>query len=105
MQLGLRWMQLCGQTPDPGHAAAIAGSRNGGSAIVHTTLKQVDLTPASDGDLRCDCGKLLARVLHGVLELKCSRCKSVMLVAGGQRFAPAGAAPCTCGEPSRRPDV
>ncbi len=67
---------------------------------MHTTLRQVDLEPATKGDLRCDCGKLLARVLHGVLELKCSRCKRVVLVAGGQRFEPIGAA-CTCGDGSR----
>jgi hypothetical protein len=48
------------------------------------------------GDLRCDCGKLLARVLHSVLELKCSRCKRVTLVVDGRRFEPAGAPGCTC---------
>ncbi len=47
-------------------------------------------------DLRCDCGKLLARVLHSVLELKCSRCKRVTLVVDGRRFEPAGAPGCTC---------
>ncbi len=71
---------------------------------MHTTLKQVDLGPASHGDVRCDCGKLLARVLHGVLELKCSRCKRVVLVVGGQRFRPAGAVPCSCTSDLRRPD-
>jgi len=59
-------------------------------------LRQVDLTQAPDGELRCDCGKLLARVLRAVLELKCPRCKRVVLVVGGQRFEPAGAPACTC---------
>jgi phage FluMu protein Com len=59
-------------------------------------LKQVRLDDAATGDLRCDCGKLLARVLHSVLELKCPRCKRVVLVAGGQRFEPTGAVGCSC---------
>jgi phage FluMu protein Com len=65
---------------------------------VHTTLRQVDLAQTTDGDLRCGCGKLLARVLHSVLELKCPRCKSVALVVGGQRFAPADAPTCACAD-------
>jgi hypothetical protein len=65
---------------------------------MHTALKQVLLDGASAGDLRCDCGKLLARVLHSVLELKCPRCKRAVLVVGGQRYQPIGASPCTCGE-------
>jgi hypothetical protein len=63
---------------------------------VHTALKQIRLDAAPDGELRCDCGKLLARVLHSVLELKCPRCKCVVLIADGQRFEPAGRPPCTC---------
>lgn len=65
---------------------------------MHTTLRQVDLAQSVDTDLRCGCGKLLARVLHGVLELKCPRCKTVALVVGGQRFAPAGAPTCACAD-------
>jgi hypothetical protein len=65
---------------------------------VHTAVKQVDLDQTPDGELRCDCGKLLARVLHGVLELKCPRCKHVVLVVGGQRFEPAGAPACACAD-------
>jgi hypothetical protein len=61
---------------------------------VHTTLKHVRLAQAQDGDLRCDCGKLLARVLRAVLELKCPRCKRVVLVVGGQRFEPTGEPAC-----------
>ncbi len=63
-----------------------------------------DLTPATDGpagqaefhDLRCDCGKLLARVLHSVLELKCHRCKRVVLIVGGRPFAAMDSGCCTC---------
>ena len=65
---------------------------------MHTALKQVRLDEVSPGDLRCDCGKLLARVLHTVLELKCPRCKRVVLVAGGRRYEEAGTAPCSCSE-------
>ena len=63
---------------------------------MHTALRQVRLETEPAGDLRCDCGKLLARVLHTVLELKCPRCKRVVLIAGGQRFEPAGAMGCSC---------
>jgi phage FluMu protein Com len=63
---------------------------------VHTTLATVRLAEARDGDLRCDCGKLLARVLRAVLELKCPRCKRVVLVVGDQRFEPRGTPPCSC---------
>jgi hypothetical protein len=63
---------------------------------VHTTVKQIRLDAAPTGKLRCDCGKLLARVVHAVVELKCPRCKHIVLIAGGQRFEPAGAPPCTC---------
>ena len=51
---------------------------------------------ASARELRCDCGKLLARVVHSVLELKCSRCKRAVLVMDGWRFEAAGAGSCTC---------
>jgi hypothetical protein len=71
---------------------------------MHTALKQIRLDAAPEGDLRCHCGKLLARVLHTVLELKCPRCKRVVLVSGGQRFEPVGTAACACAEPfSSRP--
>ncbi|HEX7506464.1 MAG TPA: hypothetical protein VF550_06815 [Polyangia bacterium] len=63
---------------------------------MHTDLKQVHLDESVAGDLRCDCGKLLARVLRTVLELKCPRCKRVVLVVRGQRFEEAGVGPCTC---------
>lgn len=63
---------------------------------MHTELKQVRLDDGTGGDLRCDCGKLLARVMRSVLELKCPRCKRVVLVVGDRRFEEAGAGPCTC---------
>jgi phage FluMu protein Com len=62
---------------------------------MHTTLKQVRLDEQVGSDLRCDCGKLLARVVRAVIELKCSRCKRVVLVAGGRRFEEQGGG-CTC---------
>ena len=69
---------------------------------MHTALKQVLLDKACAGDLRCDCGRLLARVVHAVLELKFPRCKRVVLVAGGQRFEPSGQPPCTCSSEARQ---
>lgn len=46
--------------------------------------------------LRCRCGRLLARVLREVVELRCTRCKRVVLVVGGRRFEDRAAGPCTC---------
>ncbi len=63
---------------------------------MHTALKQLRLDDTTAGDLRCDCGKLLARVIRAVLELKCPRCKRVVLVMGDRRFEEAGTPPCTC---------
>jgi phage FluMu protein Com len=64
---------------------------------MHTTLTQVRLDQYENNDLRCDCGKLLARVVHAVIELKCSRCKRVVLVVGGRRFEEQGRqGSCTC---------
>jgi len=42
----------------------------------------------SDGprrDVRCHCGSLMARVTDGGIELKCRRCKRVVVVAADQR--------------------
>ena len=33
-----------------------------------------------EGDCRCMCGSLLARVVAGCVELKCRRCKRTLLV-------------------------
>jgi phage FluMu protein Com len=76
-------------------ATSMAWSSSGGS--VHTELKHLQIDGSSAGELRCDCGKLLARVLRSVLELKCPRCKRVVLVMGDRRYQEAGAAPCRCG--------
>ena len=46
--------------------------------------------------LRCACGRLLARVLRSAVELKCARCKRVVILVGGKRFEEAGAARCEC---------
>ncbi len=67
-----------------------------GQASVHSIDQRERPRDRAADDLRCDCGKLLARVLHSVLELKCSRCKRVTLVVNGRRFEPAGAPACTC---------
>jgi phage FluMu protein Com len=36
---------------------------------------------AQSGDRRCGCGKLAARVTAAGVEIKCSRCKRVMIVS------------------------
>lgn len=33
-----------------------------------------------DGDLRCHCGRLMARLTSGGIEIKCQRCKRVVLL-------------------------
>ena len=54
-------------------------------------LELLDLKPTSptcpeahpahpEGDCRCLCGSLLARVVDGGVELKCRRCKRTLLV-------------------------
>lgn len=35
---------------------------------------------ASNTDRRCECGKLLAKVTRTGLELKCSRCRRVVVI-------------------------
>ena len=52
--------------------------------------------PADARELRCDCGKLLARVVHSVLELKCPRCKRAVLLMDGRRFEAVGVGSCSC---------
>ena len=41
-------------------------------------------------DVRCACGKLVARVLGDVLELKCTRCKRVIVRLDGKWFVREG---------------
>jgi len=38
-------------------------------------------SPRNDRELRCHCGSLMARVTARGIELKCRRCKRVVLVA------------------------
>ena len=42
-------------------------------------------TRASDGDCRCTCGSLLARIAEEGVELKCRRCKRTLLVPWSAR--------------------
>lgn len=59
-------------------------------------------TTSSDVEvLRCDCGRLLARVLNGAIELKCARCKRVVIIVGGRRFEERGTQACACLESLR----
>lgn len=62
-----------------------------------TTLKHSPSPAAPTVEvLRCECGRLLARVLKSAVELKCARCKRIVILIGGRRFAEAGAAGCEC---------
>lgn len=56
------------------------------------------------GDLRCRCGRLMARVIRHAIEMKCPRCKRVVMVVDGRLFFPdeTGGCPgggCPCGWP------
>lgn len=54
-------------------------------------------TTSSDVEiLRCDCGRLLARVLNAAVELKCARCKRVVIIVDGRRFEERGTQACAC---------
>lgn len=41
-------------------------------------------TQAANTELRCDCGSLMARVTGRGIELKCRRCRRVVVVAADQ---------------------
>ncbi len=46
-----------------------------------------------DHEARCECGQLIAKVLRGGLELKCKRCKRIVIIpyssiAGWNRTVP-----------------
>jgi hypothetical protein len=57
-------------------------------------------TPTSDRrqgrETRCECGQLIAKVAEGGLELKCKRCKRIVVIPfsaiGGWNDLPAGVA-------------
>lgn len=55
----------------------------------------------SYNEIRCRCGRLLARAVREVVEFKCPRCKRIVLLAEGKLFYPQGKrgdyAPCRCG--------
>jgi phage FluMu protein Com len=37
--------------------------------------------PSQPDEIRCDCGRLIARRVPGGIELRCSRCKERFLIA------------------------
>ena len=43
---------------------------------------------SKEGELRCLCGSLLARLVPGGVELKCRRCRRIRLVALEEAFSP-----------------
>jgi hypothetical protein len=45
-------------------------SETNGKPMGHSTRHAIQL----DGDMRCGCGNLLARLVDGGVELKCRRC-------------------------------
>lgn len=38
------------------------------------------ISTLSKGDLRCDCGSLVARIIEAGVELKCRRCKRIKII-------------------------
>jgi len=44
-------------------------------------VKTPATTEAAEGDCRCSCGRLLARLTRDGLEVKCRRCRRVLLIA------------------------
>jgi phage FluMu protein Com len=57
-------------------------------------------TAGNDAELRCGCGSLMARLLAGDIELKCRRCKQVVVLQLSEDVAETGCAldhlACTC---------
>lgn len=55
---------------------------------------------SDDAELRCGCGSLMARLLAGDIELKCRRCKRVVVLHLSEGVAKSGCATdrlaCTC---------
>ena len=49
---------------------------------METTKRHFDaeLSP-NQGEIRCECGSLLARLVDGYIELKCRKCKRVVGIA------------------------
>ena len=44
-------------------------------------VKTPPTADATEGDCRCSCGRLLARLTRDGLEVKCRRCRRVLLIA------------------------
>lgn len=42
---------------------------------------KIELPMLSKGDLRCECGNLVARITESGIELKCRRCKRIKIIA------------------------
>lgn len=63
-------------------------------------------TPSQAADLRCRCGRLMARVIRHAVEMKCPRCKRVVMVVDGRPFFPDSPGcrdgDCPCGWPGDR---
>jgi phage FluMu protein Com len=57
---------------------------------------------ASDAELRCHCGSLMARVTPRGIELKCRRCKRVVIVAANRVHAEWARVPLHGGGPMVR---
>ena len=65
-------------------------------------------TIADAGDLRCGCGRLLAKVVPGGLEIRCTRCKASHVLAwseveGAQELLGVAGTPPVPGDASRDP--
>ncbi len=66
-------------------------------AVPSSNVAPVLLAPGqASADIRCTCGKLLARAQRTVIEMKCSRCKRITLVHDGRRYTEPGAPVCHC---------
>lgn len=50
-------------------------SRGTSSGPIRFDVPSASRVDCAEGDLRCGCGSLLARIVEGVVELKCRRCK------------------------------
>lgn len=56
---------------------------SGPAAAAGPPGRRVDVAAIVD-DLRCDCGRLLAKVVAGGLEIRCTRCKASHVLAWSQ---------------------
>ncbi len=61
----------------------IATQPRGSGASGAPNGRRVDVASMTD-DLRCDCGRLLAKVVPGGLEIRCTRCKASHVLAWAQ---------------------